>query len=344
MREEFDQEDLLVFGVLDDLAHGDGRDDTAPVEPVVVDEAVEVLRRLYLESLGLLAYALEPVQPQPETRATILAHLIGDETQEVSPMMIGVATAQARPPAGSAGSGGSAGSAGSGTRGVPLAEVTRPAFFAPTTEAPAVERAVELVGLRSSQARRSKPRSRWPMTLAALFALAAVGLGVWVAKLQSEVVYRDAQIRGLESRLADTDSVARDLEAAKAELAQLEQRYTFVTSPAMTVYALRPPAAGSLQPMARGQLFLAADRRHWQLEVRGLKPEPEPQDYQLWFIVDGLPLSGGVFDGKAGKSAQLADNSMPAGATAIAITLERKGGTASPTSPILLIADSSVQI
>lgn len=338
MSTELDQEDLAAFGVLDDLAHDGGQEDTAPVEPPAPDEAVEVLRRLYLESLGLLAYELEPVQPQPETRATILAHLIGDETQEVSPLMIGVATAQARPPAGSGGS------AGSGNQGIPLAEVTRPAFFAPTTEAPAGERAVEMVGLRVSQARRSKPRSRWPAVFAVLFALAAIGLGVWVALLQSEVAYRDAQIRGLDSRLADAGGLKRELEAAKTELAQIEQRFTFVTGPAMTVFVLRPSAAGSLQPMARGHLFLAADRRHWQLEVRGLKPEPEPQDYQLWFIVDGLPLSGGVFDAKPGKPALLAATSMPAGTTAVAITLERKGGTASPSSPILLIADSSVQI
>jgi hypothetical protein len=332
--EEFDQEDLAAFGVLDDLARG--RDDTAPIPPIApdsappADEAVEVLRRLYVESLGLMAYSLDPVQPQRETRATILAHLIGDETQEVPPMKIGAATAQARP----------------------LAEVTRPAFFPPVAEEPpaieraperAVERAFEPDSLRSSQARRSSSR-RWPVALAALFALAAVGLGVWAAMLQSEVAYRDAQIRGLEERLADADRLAQDLQLAKAELEQLQERYSFVTSPALTVYPLRPPPAGSLQPTARGHLFLAADRRHWQLEVRGLKPEPEPQDYQLWFIVDGLPLSGGVFDARAGKSATLADSSMPAGTTAVAITLERKGGTASPTSPILLIADSSVQI
>jgi anti-sigma-K factor RskA len=78
--------------------------------------------------------------------------------------------------------------------------------------------------------------------------------------------------------------------------------------------------------------------------VRSLKPEPEPQDYQLWFIVDGLPLSGGVFDAKAGKTALLAADAIPAGTTAVAVTLERKGGTASPTSPILLTADSPVQL
>jgi len=331
--DELEQEDLAAFGVLDDLAHGGGQEDTAPVEPPEADEAVEVLRRLYLESLGLLAYELLPAQPQPETRVALLAHLVGDETQEVSPLMMSSGPASLSPLAVKP----AAGAAPMAPRAPIFNPATGGRVAVRTNEAPAAPR-------RENVGRRSEPRSRWPMALAALFALAAAGLGVWVAMLKSEVAYRDSRLRGLESRLLDGDRLARELAVTKTELAQLAERYTFVTAPAMTVYALRPPAAGSLQPMARGQLFLAADRRHWQLEVRGLKSEPEPQDYQLWFIVDGLPLSGGVFDARPGKPAQLAASSMPAGTTAVAITLERKGGTASPTSPILLIAESAVQI
>ncbi len=372
MSEPFDPEDLAAFGVLDDLAHS-GPEDTAPIPPLTplppiapappslqvgplppggalpppaeatTDEAVEVLRRLYLESLGLLAYELEPAAPRPETRAAVLAHLIGDETQEVSPLVIGdfapallaplaplapVPPTLSRPPAGAA------------------AEPSRAPIFNPATGGLVAGRASDAPAAAGweTMAGRSRPRRRWAIVLAALFALAAVGLSVWVAILQSEVAYRDSRIQGLESRLTGADHLARELDEAKTELAEVEQRYTFVTAPAMTVFALRPPAGTLLQPTARGHLFLAADHQHWQLEVRGLKPEPEPQDYQLWFIVDGLPLSGGVFDVKLGKPALLAAASMPAGTTAVAITLERKGGTTSPTSPILLFADSSVQI
>jgi anti-sigma-K factor RskA len=78
--------------------------------------------------------------------------------------------------------------------------------------------------------------------------------------------------------------------------------------------------------------------------VRGLAPDSEAQDYQLWFIVDGIPLNGGVFDAKAGQVAGLAASTMPAGATAVAITLEKKGGVSAPTTPILLIASEAVRI
>ncbi len=339
MNDELEQEGLSALAVLEDFAHGAGQEDTAPVDPPPADEAAEVLRRLYVEGLGLLAYDLLPAQPQPGTRVNLLSHLIGDETQEISPLMI-----PAPHPA--------AAKAAHEDRETPKAaaeqalEDQRVPIFDPATGAPAAVRTADRTVFthRESVARRSQPRSRWPVVLATIFALAAAALGVWVAMLLSEVAYRDAQIRGLGARLSEVDRLAGELADAKAELARFEQRHSFATAAATTVYVLRPPAAGSQQPLARGHLFLAPDRRHWQLEVQGLKPEPEAQDYQLWFIVDGLPLSGGVFDAKLGKSALLDDSAMPAATTAIAVTLERKGGTASPTSPILLTAEGTVQL
>jgi hypothetical protein len=338
---EPEPEDLSALSVLEDIAHAAGQEDTAPVDPPPVDEAAEVLRRLYVEGLGLLAYDLQPAQPQPGTRANLLSHLIGDETQEVSPLMIGAAQGIfPQPPPTAAPLPASAAKVSPATADSGRAAEARK----PSESADPVAAQPLAAQPREGQARSTTRRSRWPAVLATLFALAAAGLGVWAAMLQSEVAYRDTQIRGLTERLGEVERVTKELESVRAELAQLDQRHTFTTAPATTVFALRPPAAGSLQPTARGFLFLAPDRRHWQLEVRGLKPEPEPQDYQLWFIVDGLPLSGGVFDAKSGQAALLADSTLPAGATSIAITLERKGGTASPTSPILLTAESSVQL
>ena len=327
MSDELDQEELSALGLLEDIAHGAGQEDTAPVEPPPTDEAADVLRRLYVEGLGLLAYDLLPAQPQPGTRATLLAHLVGDETQEVSPLMISAAQGSHPSPAPAAALPGTSVPSASAMEAMAPVE---PAVVLPTSQ-------------RGAQARPQHRRSRWPSALATLFALAAAGLGVWVAVLQSEIAYRDTQIRGLGAQQVEVDRLKGELATQQAELAALETRHAFVTAPSTTIFALRPPA-GSLQPTAKGSLFVAPDWHHWQLEVRGLKPEPEPQDYQLWFIVDGLPLSGGVFDARAGKVALLSDDALPVGTTAIAITLERKGGTASPTSPSLLTAASSVQI
>ena len=163
MSDELEHEDLSALAVLEDLAHGAGQEDTAPVEPPPADDAAEVLRRLYVEGLGLLAYDLLPAQPRPGTRATVLAHLIGDETQEVSPLMIGAAhnggasppatprTAASRPPAAEP---------AAATEALRPAEGKRPPESAATAGAHYGE----------AQARRATPRSRWPAALATLLA------------------------------------------------------------------------------------------------------------------------------------------------------------------------------
>lgn len=356
MNGERDFEDLAASGILDELAGGERGDDTSPVpeaaEPPSAgeQEELEVLRRLHLEAVGLTAYALDPVAPDPATRARLLALVAGDETQDVSPLVQSAPAwpeplapmAPLAPLAPAAPAPPSRPPAVATPPDVPAAPV-RPAPKAPEfgRTAPALPpRAREVSGAVVVKARRS----RWPAALAALFALAAIGLGVWVAQLQSEVAYRESRIAGLERELARSSETEKELAEARAALERLESRYAFATAPATTVFALRPPIAGAPQPQARGHLFVAANQRDFRLEVLGLAPDGEAQDYQLWFIVDGLPQSGGVFDARAGGVAELADSDVPREFSAVAITLERKGGVPAPTTPILLIADSSVRL
>jgi len=198
---------------------------------------------------------------------------------------------------------------------------------------------------RAAAARETAPRRRrWPAVVAVLFGLTALGLGVGVAWLQSELDSTNARLRRGAGELAQAETRRQqEVGAARAELADLERRHAFVTAPGVTVFALRPPALAG-QPAARATLWVAADRRRWQLEAVGLRPDPADRDYQLWFLVDGIPRRGGVFEVRAGQPARLADDDLPAGATAIWVTLERKGGAPSPAGAILLLADRGVQL
>ncbi len=147
MSDELEQEGLSALSVLEDFTHGSGQEDTAPVDPPPADEAAEVLRRLYVEGLGLLAYDLLPAQPQPGTRANLLSHLIGDETQEVSPLMIGTAHGALAPLASLA----------------PIAAGTPPAAGATPAAAKTASTGVEpgrLADARRFPERNPSPRSR----------------------------------------------------------------------------------------------------------------------------------------------------------------------------------------
>ena len=65
-------------------------------------------------------------------------------------------------------------------------------------------------------------------------------------------------------------------------------------------------------------------------------PAPsEEQQYQLWAIVDGQPVDAGVFDIEKGNILQ--QLKTISNAQAFAVTLEKKGGSPTPTLAALFL-------
>jgi anti-sigma-K factor RskA len=91
-------------------------------------------------------------------------------------------------------------------------------------------------------------------------------------------------------------------------------------------------------------LFVAADHQHWMFAVEGLAPAPDLQEYQLWFLVGERPVSGGTFRVETGRRVELSSPTMPAGTTAVAITLEPRGGMPRPTGPQVLFGDRLIEV
>lgn len=306
---DIDPEETAALSVLAELGRTPGSDDTRVIAGE--DEVEDVLRRLDLEAVGLIAFALEPVAPRPETRDVLFARLAAEDTQEVAPVG---ESGEAAPPA------------------------RRPAPVPPPEPLPGP--AVATFPAHSAVKRR---RSFAP-ALAALFALAAIGLGLAAAWLDSELRAERVRASRLASDLARVERErTSEVAALRAEVEELERRRRFASGPAAVVFALRPPS-GSPQPGARGKLWVAGDRRQWQLDVAGLAAPPDGKEYQVWFLVDERPLSGGCFKVREGRTGGMADSRIPSGVSAVAITLERIGGAPAPTSPRLLVADQAVEL
>jgi len=66
------------------------------------------------------------------------------------------------------------------------------------------------------------------------------------------------------------------------------------------------------------------------LDVQKLPAAPEGKQYQLWTIVDGKPVDMGVLDSEFSNKVLKMKQANP-GAVAFAITLEKTGGSPSPT-------------
>lgn len=311
MNRTTDPEETAALAVLAELGRIPGSDDTRVISGE--DEVEDVLRRLDLEAMGLLAFALEPAEAPPELRQGLLDRIAADETQEVAPVDDGAAR-EAKAAA------------------APLAAPVPAAVREPRSRPAAPP------GGGAARRRRS-----FAPALAALFALAAVGLGFAAFWLASELSSAQVRLARLESEVGRLEAAAKaERETLAAAVAELERQRDFVTARAALVFDLRPPGT-SPQPTARGRLWVAADHQHWQLEVAGLAPTPAGREYQVWFLVDGLPYSGGSFAVTAGRGA-LVDAQMPAGTSGVALTLERAGGVPAPTTPRLLVGDSPVDL
>jgi hypothetical protein len=329
-----DPEEIAALAVLAELGRTPGSEDTRVTS--AEDEVEDVLRRLDLEAVGLLAYALEPEPPSAATREALLARLSGDSTQEVSPVETARPELDLEP--------------------IDLGPETEPAAVAPETvpppaparpvpaaAAPAVRPAPSAASAYPERAAASRRRSRGGL-LAAMFALAALGLGGWAAWLSSELASSRGRVARLESELTRvTRERSEERATLAARVAELEQRAEFASGPASVVFTLRPPA-GSSQPLARGKLWVAADHQHWQLDVAGLQPTPAGREYQIWFMVDSFPFSGGSFAIEDVRIGGRVDARMPAGTQGVTVTLERAGGAPRPTSPVLLAADEAVEL
>lgn len=310
MNRDLDPEDQAAAAVLDALGRTSGPDETSVPEPE--DEVEEVLRRLFGEAIALVAYELPVSAVDPQVRAHLLTGIVGDVTQEVEP-----APVTDRPE----------------VRSEPrLAEVLEPP-----------ERGEAVLPSGSYARARSERRGRRTgrivrIALAALFALAVAGLGLWTAYLQSE-------LRASQSRLAWAEREWKgQAEAARAALSQVERRYELVTASALTVFPLRCPTGHGPAANARAYLYVTADQRRWDFAIHGLAPEPSGRDYQVWFLVGDQPKSAGCFRIEDGRPVFSMLGEMPLGLTGVAVSVEPKGGSSRPTGPVILVAQTAVRL
>jgi len=297
------------------------------------DEAAAAVRRQQLEAFAQLAWAL-PAQPSSAAgRERLLAALQGDETVQVARPALGVAAEPApatgplgvldppvAPAAPSAGSvRGAASSAGGGAAPVGGASRRGPAAVVPFA---------------------SPPRSyRWALPLAAVFALAAIGIGFHDWRLGRQLGEARGRLAAVEreraqlaSRLRGDGVVPAGMEA---KMRDLESRLSMVTSAGSLVCALRP-SPGAPANDAAGVLYVADDHQHWYLRAQNLPPPGEGRTYRLWFMAGDQPVHAGDF-AMAGGEAVMSSPTMPAGTSAAMITLEPAGEPGKrPSGPAVL--------
>ncbi len=182
---------------------------------------------------------------------------------------------------------------------------------------------------------------RWLAALAAVLALAVLGLSGSLVRLAGE---QERALADLGSRLERTTERLDQWSGAADRLVALEERLALVTGPAVEVCALRPTdEATGRAAAARGVLYVADDHQRWYLALEGLPAAPEGAVYHVWFLAGGRAVSAGDLELRAGRGDLMA-HTMPDAVQAVFVTVESASDLLAPSGPRVLYGDEAMTI
>ncbi|WP_342329501.1 anti-sigma factor [Pedobacter sp. FW305-3-2-15-E-R2A2] len=98
-------------------------------------------------------------------------------------------------------------------------------------------------------------------------------------------------------------------------------------------------AGTKMAPQAKMMVYWHTSGRHVMVDnsKMGLPKNDQAHQYQLWALVNGKPVDLGVFDVKADTTHILLKMKEIGSAQAFAVTLEKRGGVASPTMDQMIV-------
>jgi anti-sigma-K factor RskA len=175
------------------------------------------------------------------------------------------------------------------------------------------------------------PRIGFARNVAAASVILLVGSVLLNFYLLSEYKKTIAQNKEL---LTSQLQVAGTNQALQTKLETYENDMTLMKSPLMAIVKM-PGVPASPAPASMATVYWNTASKDVYVLVNQLpKTDPDKQ-YQLWAIVDGKPVDAGVFD--AGRGASFVKLKTIPKAEAFAVTLEKRGGSVSPTMSAMYV-------
>jgi anti-sigma-K factor RskA len=170
----------------------------------------------------------------------------------------------------------------------------------------------------------ARPSSAVWVALAASLLLAA-GLGAGLVSVRGKLAAVETQLSARDARLAETEQ----------RLTEREATLNAILEPGVQMFQLT--SSGDPEPGI--QLFWNRQRNLAIVHGFRLKPVPAGKAYQLWFIKDGAPVPSVTFKPEPDGYAKIERIPVPVGGalSAAAVTVEPEGGSAQPTSPIVMV-------
>jgi anti-sigma-K factor RskA len=134
--------------------------------------------------------------------------------------------------------------------------------------------------------------------------------------------------------VATETNVAAANQILQTKLENYENALGVMKNPLMAIIKM-PGVATSPAPSSMATVYWNTSSKDVYLLVNQLPKPVSDKQYQLWAIVDGKPVDAGIFDVDEGISF-VKLKSIPK-AQAFAITLEKKGGSTTPTMEAMYV-------
>lgn len=173
----------------------------------------------------------------------------------------------------------------------------------------------------------SRPIYNFTWIAAASVGLILLSFALFLVNQLRESQQAQATLRSSNNSLQDEIRQIRDRQlGAEATIALLKQPGTRVI----------PVVGNEKAPGGKLAVYWNASSKQVAVEVSGMPKLADDQQYQLWSLVDGKPIDAGVFENlpTAGQIQRM--NRAIGAADAFAVTIERRGGSPTPTLTALV--------
>ncbi len=142
----------------------------------------------------------------------------------------------------------------------------------------------------------------------------------------------------LSELLAQNQRMAEDYNKVNQRLDKIEADSRVSDNPAFTRILMKgTPNA----PQALASVYWNENTQELYLSIQSMRQLSQENQYQLWAIIDGKPVDAGVFDSTVSGLFRMKD--IGKGVTTFAVTIEPRGGKASPTLETMQVAGNPVK-
>lgn len=166
-----------------------------------------------------------------------------------------------------------------------------------------------------------QPVNRWPYLAAASLVLA---MATSYLAYNYRNKWRDAKA-DLDGLIAQNQQMAEDYDRVNQRIDKIEEDLKVIDNPAFKRVIMKGTDSA---PSSLAYVYWNETTNEVFLSIQNMKALSQENQYQLWAIVDGKPIDAGTFDYDLSGLIKMKETSK---ASAFAVTIEPRGGKASPT-------------